>query len=82
MTGSDYNDSEIIEIAYDLQAGTYIENIEKNKASAQKYAQECADIISAHLGSSDRLLDIGTGEITTLSLLIESDPISLDTELA
>ena len=72
VTGSDYNDSEIIEIAYDLQAGTYIENIEKNKASAQKYAQECADIISSHLGSSDRLLDIGTGEITTLSLLMNS----------
>ena len=34
VTGSDYNDSEIIEIAYDLQAGTYIENIEKNKARA------------------------------------------------
>jgi len=72
LTGADHNESEIIEIAYDLQAGTYIDVIENNKARAQKYARECADIISDYLGSNDLLLDIGTGEITTLSLLMNN----------
>lgn len=72
LTGADENESEIIEIAYDLQAGTYIDVAENNKARAENYAQECADIISNYLGSSDLLLDVGTGEITTLSLLMSN----------
>ncbi|MEH6632284.1 MAG: class I SAM-dependent methyltransferase [Halopseudomonas aestusnigri] len=66
----DFNTSEIIEIAYDLQAGTYVEIAEKNKEFVSLYTGELADIINNYIKSSDTLLDIGTGEITTLSLLV------------
>jgi ubiquinone/menaquinone biosynthesis C-methylase UbiE len=67
----DRNTSEIIEAAYDLQAGTYIEYVEKNKTKHSSYASELAAIIDNHIRSTDSLLDIGTGELTTLSLLTQ-----------
>ncbi|MFD2206863.1 class I SAM-dependent methyltransferase [Kiloniella antarctica] len=66
----DFNTAEIIEITYDLQAGTYVEIAEKNIESVSLYTGELANIITNYIKSSDTLLDIGTGEITTLSLLV------------
>jgi SAM-dependent methyltransferase len=68
--GSETNTSEIIETAYDLQAGTYIQHVEDNKLHATLYAREVAGILDAHLASAKSLLDVGTGEMTTLSLII------------
>ncbi len=70
LTDSDFNSAEIIEIAYDLQAGSFIEYTENYRERVQKYSKECADIVSQYLNENDTLLDIGTGEITTLSLLV------------
>lgn len=68
--GLDRNTSDIIETAYDLQAGTYIQGTEQNKAHALRYAAEMAGILQRHTLPQDALLDIGTGELTTLSLLL------------
>lgn len=62
-----HNTSEIIEISYDLQAGSYIEHAINNKIQIDAYTSELAKILSKYIVKTDSLLDIGTGEITTLS---------------
>lgn len=65
--GSAGNTPEIIEIAYDLQAGSYIESIGRNRAGWQAYTREIGAILAKHLTPGDVLLDVGTGEMTTLA---------------
>jgi len=82
--GSEDNTSEIIEIAYDLQAGSYVENVKSNFDKANCYANELSNILSDNLECGDSLLDVGTGEITTLTLVLNklktelSDVVALD----
>ena len=76
------NTSEIIEIAYDLQAGSYIEGVNSNFQKAEAYANELSNLLKKHLKSGDSLLDIGTGEITTLSLILNNIDIGLSNVLA
>lgn len=76
------NTSEIIEIAYDLQAGSYAEDVKKNLDKAQTYASELASILNTHLECGDSLLDVGTGEMTTLTLLLNKLDIELKDILA
>ena len=68
----DVNTSEIIEAAYDLQAGTYIKHVTQNPEQTILYTNEIAQILDKHTHPEDTLLDIGTGELTTLSLLISA----------
>lgn len=64
------NTPEIIEMAYDLQAGTYIEYLENYPKIVNLYVEEMAKIISDRVPYSSVVLDVGSGELTTLSLLI------------
>jgi SAM-dependent methyltransferase len=66
------NSAEIIEIAYDLQAGTYIQAVNDKPEFFLEYARELAGIIQNHVAADDVLLDVGTGELTTLSLVVQS----------
>jgi SAM-dependent methyltransferase len=66
----DYNTDEIIEIAYDLQAGSYIKNTNLNRINKDLYANELAEFLKPYLTYQSSLLDVGTGELTTLSLLL------------
>ena len=75
---SEDNTSEIIEIAYDLQAGSYVENVKSNFDKADSYANELCNILSDNLERGESLLDVGTGEITTLTLVLNK----LKTELS
>ncbi len=61
------NTSEIIEIAYDLQAGSYIKGVESNREQAQLYASELGGILNQHINNGDSIMDVGTGELTTYS---------------
>ena len=70
QTGSNQNTSEIIEIAYDLQAGSYTEFANKNPVFCNSYAEQIATVISEHLEDGDTLLDVGSGEMTTLALVL------------
>lgn len=63
------NTPEIIETAYDLQAGTYIQYVQDNAAQAALYTGELSSILGRHVGADDSLLDVGTGEMTTLSMV-------------
>lgn len=65
-----HNTSDIIELAYDLQAGSYIEYVKQNREYLENYTNEMTTIINHHITTSGRILDVGCGELTTLSLLI------------
>ena len=80
--GSEDNTSQIIEIAYDLQAGSYNDIVKSNLDKAEKYATELSEILTVHLESGDSLLDVGTGEITTLTLVLNEVGIELSDILA
>jgi len=67
---SSSNTSEIIEIAYDLQAGSYIDYWEKNTEQSNLYAAELADILDQHTPEKASILDVGTGEMTTLTTIL------------
>lgn len=73
----DKNTSDIIEIAYDLQAGSYIDYVEKSLQKSQRYADEIGAILNEHLRIEDSLLDIGTGELTTLTLVLNKIDVTL-----
>lgn len=64
------NTSEIIETAYDLQAGTYIAAAQTKPEQLIRYCDEIAAVLNGHIISTGSLLDIGTGELTTLSHLV------------
>jgi SAM-dependent methyltransferase len=67
--GTDRNTPETIEIAYDLQAGSYVKSAEEKPEFIQAYAEQLADLLDPHLKAGDTLLDVGTGEMTTLTHL-------------
>jgi hypothetical protein len=71
--GLQYNSNEIIEIAYDLQTGSYIAalenaNMEKHK---REYASEIAKAILS-VCKPTSILEAGVGEATTLSGVLQS----------
>lgn len=68
--GTDRNTPEAIEIAYDLQAGSYVKSADGNPDFMRAYAEQLADLLRPHLGPGDTILDAGTGEMTTLTHLI------------
>jgi SAM-dependent methyltransferase len=69
---TDRNTPETIEIAYDLQAGSYVKSANENQEFMRAYCRQLADILNPHLRSGDTLLDAGAGELTTLTHLIMS----------
>jgi len=68
QAGLDHNTAEIIEVAYDLQAGSYVAAMEAPDMVAHKvlYAAEIARVI-ADLTAPSSVLEAGVGEATTLS---------------
>lgn len=63
----DHNTPEIIEIAYDLQAGSYIDFAESHPSRGRAYASEIVSCLETQLDGQKSLLDVGTGELTTLT---------------
>ena len=54
-------------IAYDLQAGTYVENAHNNPAYINSWAAQMADLLDPYIAASDRIMEAGVGEATTLA---------------
>lgn len=61
----DRNTPEIIEISYDLQAGSYIEHTRQNPLQQHNYCTELANYLDKYLNKDYSLLEIGCGEATT-----------------
>ncbi len=62
----DFNLTKAIEIAYDLQSGSYIEHYNNNHESWKSECSEYVKILKQHIKIGDRVLDCGTGEMTNL----------------
>jgi ubiquinone/menaquinone biosynthesis C-methylase UbiE len=58
------NSYEIIEIAYDLQAGEYSKKAEVNQVFYNNRAQEVFQFIDANIKHIESMLDVGSGELT------------------
>ena len=65
------NTSEIINISYDFQAGSYVEIFENNPEPKIEYCKQLASDIEA-LGDVKTILLVGTGESITLTNLAKS----------
>ena len=68
------NTEEIIEIAYELQAGSYIQFAETNSVNLEAFAEEYAELLKRYVGKDTILLDVGSGELTTLSFVLSKLP--------
>lgn len=75
MKGVDENSSEAIEIAYDLQAGTYIKILHENWDRHLEHNQERVEHLAAHLDGQLTFLDAGAGEFTNLTLYFSNTQI-------
>ena len=61
MLGEKVNTPQIIEIAYDLQAGSYIAYVRANRKFWRAYTFELATVLRDHIAPGDRVLDVGCG---------------------
>ncbi len=71
------NELEAIEIAYELQAGSYSQGAIKNFLQLSSRAGEIAAHLAGHLQAFDTVLDCGTGEMTTLSCMSQHLPTNI-----
>jgi ubiquinone/menaquinone biosynthesis C-methylase UbiE len=53
-------------VAYDLQAGSYVENAISNPEANSRWCRQLSDLLEPYLRSGDSLLEVGAGEATTL----------------
>jgi len=67
--------AEIIEIAYDIQAGSYTKIALDNPEWLEQYALDIHELSRGHLADNDVILDCGAGELTTLSALSHYLPV-------
>lgn len=54
-------------IAYDLQAGTYVESARNNPAYINLWSTQLAGLLNPYISAGDRILEVGVGEATTLA---------------
>lgn len=62
-------------IAYDLQAGSYIEWTRLNNDLAKAWCKQLAELIKPYISSETSLLEVGCGEATTLTGVLQHMPL-------
>ena len=60
------SDAELIEVMYEVQAGSYTQAAADPSAERDRYLAEMAAVLGDHVDADSSLLDVGTGEATTL----------------
>ena len=58
-------------LAYDLQAGTYVENLSKNPDFYKSWCKQLTNLINPIFQDGGSILEVGVGEATTLSGVLE-----------
>ena len=51
-------------------AGSYIEHFNNHRFKQEKYSSELAHILNNYVQDGDTLLDVGSGELTTLTIVL------------
>lgn len=73
IDGREVNSIEDIMISYDFQAGTYVENYERNKEKLDLLFAEMAEILHRYVGEDVvTIMEAGIGEATTLVPIIKN----------
>jgi hypothetical protein len=54
-------------IAYDLQAGTYVDAARKNPVYIDLWCKQLAELLNPYITQGDYILEVGVGEATTLT---------------
>jgi SAM-dependent methyltransferase len=80
--GETANTADIIEVAYDLQAGSYSRKAVENAGYLKKYCESVGKIIAPYVDEIESIIDIGTGECTSLAYLLDELPSSINQVLA
>ena len=68
------NREEVIELAYDIQSGSYTDFAVSSPDRLQWYAKEIYTLCSKFIFEQDTILDCGAGELTTISALSQYLP--------
>jgi hypothetical protein len=67
MLGRKENISVATLIAYDLQAGSYVRYALSDPESKRRWCSQLAGLVAAHLPSGGSVMEVGSGEATTLA---------------
>lgn len=59
-------------VAYDLQAGTYVESARNQVEFMDKWCAQLAELVRPYVESGDNILEVGVGEATTLTGVIQA----------
>ena len=65
--GTTFNTDELVETSYDMQAGSYVEYVEQHPEACKPYQEEVARLLDRFIAAGDSVVDVGTGEMTTLT---------------
>ncbi len=69
------NRSLAIEIAYDLQAGSYIKDFYQNQDIKRFYTNEVGSLLERYINKDSIILNVGAGELWTISLMLEKSAV-------
>ena len=72
----DSNEPDIIELAYHLQSGTYIEFLINNTDLYSRYCLELAEVLAEYVTRESAFLDVGSGELTTIAGVLTHLPVA------
>lgn len=73
LTQQGFTRRDAIELSYDLQSGTYVDYTERHPAIVADYTGEIAEVVRS-LGPVESILEVGCGEATTLTPLLQQLP--------
>lgn len=68
---------EVIEVAYDIQSGSYTDIALSDPRQLQYYAEQIYGLCSGFISGCDSILDCGAGELTTISALSQHLPVHM-----
>jgi Methyltransferase domain len=78
LLGSEINDPVATLVAYDLQAGSYIRLARENPELNRTWGEQIAELLRPLAEDEVSLLEVGSGEATTLAAVVEAlEPIAV-----
>ena len=72
--GRNHNLAAATLIAYDLQAGAYVRHAQSDPKGKRRWCTQLAGFVAAHLPDGGSMMEVGSGEATTLAGLLEALP--------
>lgn len=64
--GTQFNTEQLVETSYDMQAGSYVDYVAQKPEACEPYQAEVSRLLDRLIAPGDSVVDVGTGEMTTL----------------